>query len=88
MDCSIPDPTVVCLGVSARDAKSIFDLMVSTGNWIDMHMGFAPRGGHADLAIVQKEPITTNELTLNRIRDGGGYILSPKGYRHVEYLYM
>ncbi len=87
-ECSIPDPTVVCLGVSARDAKSIFEMMVSTGNWVEMKLGFAPRGGHAGLSIVRKEPIATNELTLNRIRDGGGYVISSEGYTHVDHLLM
>lgn len=89
-DCNIPDPTVVCLGVSARDAKAIFELMVSTSNWVDMHLGFAPmgRGSHAELAIVQKEPIPTTVLTSSKIRDGGGYILSKNGYTHVDYLYV
>lgn len=89
-DCNIPDPTIVCLGVSARDAKSIFELMVATSNWVDMHLGFAPmrRGSHTGLAIVQRELIPTTVLTSSHIRDGSGYILSKEGYTHVDYLYV
>lgn len=90
LECNIPDPTVVCLGVSGRDAKSIFELMVTSCNWVDMHLGFAPagRGSHTGLAIVQKDPIATAVLTSSTIRDGGGYILSSEGYTHVDHLYV
>lgn len=90
LDCNIPDPTLVCLGVSGRDAKSIFELMVTSCNWVDMHLGFAPvgHGSHTGLTIVQKDPIASTVLTTTRIRDGGGYILSSEGYTHVDHLYV
>lgn len=86
MECNIPDPTVVCLGVSSKDAKDIFELMVSSGNWLDMHFGIAQRSGHTGLSIVQKEPIATAELTLGRIHDGGAFIISPEGYSRINHL--
>ena len=88
-ECNIPDMTVVCLGVSARDAKSIFELMVAKSNWVEMHLGFAPmrRGSRVGLTIIQKEPIPTAVLTSSKIQDGSGYILSTEGYVHVSHLY-
>lgn len=86
-DCNIPASTVVCLGVSGRDASDIFDMMVMNSSWIQTHLGVG-HGGHVGFTIGHQVTITADRLSLMNIRDGSGFILSPNGYTHVNQLYM
>ena len=86
-DCNIPASTVVCLGVSGRDASDIFDMMVMNSSWIQTHLGVG-HGGHVGFTIGHQVPITADRLSLMNIRDGSGFILSPNGYTHVNQPYM
>ena len=86
-DCNIPASTIVCLGVSGKDASDIFEMMVMNSSWIHSHLG-GGHGGHIGFTVGHQPPITADRLSLMNIRDGSGFILSPDGYTHVNQLFI
>lgn len=84
--CLFQDLTILCLGVSAGDAKDILETMVASGTWVQAHMGFGPRNVH--FHSVDRKPITERDLSLSQLQQGGAYRLSRDGCTRIWNLFV
>lgn len=84
------NPTLVCLGVENSDAEDIINLLVATGHWIRVTVGYGIRPGHLNVGFAGAEikPITTSDLSTARIHEGSAMQINSNGYTFIQNVFI